>query len=402
MARQAVDGSETEFDFELGATALDAESGADAEAAGVADAAAKAAGRDVLEEDGARECGGSVYQRARVADIVEMFGGRRGRSGGDAAGADCAAGGGSASGSPGAHDAHAHAAAYGGGEAASEQSGAVTGADEVAMERGGDEQAFAEVHAPQDATGLAGVGGASDARVDVVEVQQPAAGADAVEHAPMTAEEPSGDRWETARSRRAERRQRVALPQPPPSCSRGDSRGQAEVAVRDVSRQSADSGAAAESEAKEHEAWFACLSEVVEQVAEGGPEAGIAKAAHLMHLGAATETPRKVGRDFRCGVALLRTNGSVVASGEGHARLAENAIENARAALAVQVVRLMGRQLDASLESAGFLERERQSVAAYVSIQETIVDRMPVETSDAARWRVLRTAMKERTGSAGD
>ncbi len=109
------DGSEPEVGERAEQAALDAASGADAEADGAR--GAEAAEDDECAAFGATpvEIVGSVEKKtARVADIVAMFGGRGGRpSGGAAAGADVAAGGGGAS-RPGASTAaRAEAAAAG-------------------------------------------------------------------------------------------------------------------------------------------------------------------------------------------------------------------------------------------------------------------------------------------------
>ncbi len=399
LAQAAVDGSEPEGERDETA-ALDAESGADAGAAGVSDAAAEAAERDACVAARAIESGGSVYKRARVADIVEMFGGRGVRQGGVAAGADVAAGGGGAS-SPGASGENADA--YGGGEAAGTQGGAAVSATEVAEEHDGEELHPVESTAPQEATV---VGGAGDVPIEDAVEQEQAAGAVAVEPVQPTAGvETSADEWVPARSRRAARRQREQLPQPPPSSSRGDTRRHAELSEHAVPGQHAESGETAASERAEssnYEDWFSSLGEVVEEVAGGGPAAGISRAACLMHLGAAEDVPRKVGLDFRGRTVLLTLNGDLVVAGEGQARQSEDANMDSKIELAVQIVRFMGGRIDKELGREGFSEGERQAVASFVSVQASLVQHMAVKDTADARWRVLHEAMARLTEAADD
>ncbi len=318
-----------------------------------------------------------------------MFGGSGVRQSGVAAGADVAAGGGGASGSPGASGEQADA--DGGGEAAaSTQGSAAASAMEGAEEYDGEELHPVESSAPQEATEVGGVVGEP---IEVAAEQEPAAGAVAVVHAQTTAGEETGaNGWSPARSRRAARRQRVQLPQPPPSGSQGDARraGLSEHAA--VPRQPVQSGEKSE-RAVEHELWFSSLGEIVEEVAEGGPAAGISRAAYLMHLGVAEDVPQKVGRDFRGRTVLLTLDGSLVAEGVGQARREENANMNAKTELAVQVVRFMADRIEKELMSAGFGTGARQAVADFVSIQESLVQRMAEEYTAKARWRILRGAM---------
>ncbi len=335
--------------------ALDAECGADAAAAGESVAAAS-----------------SGYKRARVADIVEMFGGRsvrHGSSGGS--GADVAAGGAGAS-SP-----------------SESARGAAAGAMEGVDAQGCEEQPTAESHVLQDA------GEAVDADVDDAPnegeaEQEQVAGAVTIVHAQtaaVTGDAASEDGWSTARSRRTARRprdQRDPLPQPPPSGSRRERQ------ARLSERVAAPTQTEVKGEQEESvDLWFSALGEMVEQVAENGPKSGASRAAYMMHLGVAEDVPLRVGRSLRGRVALLTLDGTVVAEGIGQAKLEEDAYREAYTALVVQVVRIMSDRIDLAMQSEGYEPRARKAVLDYISRRETLVERMSSEPSAEARWRAL-------------
>ena len=354
-------GGESEIGEEAGpaVTALDAERG-DAEAAGASVAAA-----------------GSGYKRARVADIVKMFGGRAVRPGssGDA-GADVAAGGAGASGPSGS----AHSAA--------------AGAMEGVEEQGGDERPTAESLLPQDA--VVADADEEDATNEGEAEQELLADAVPIVHAQTAAvaeEAVSEDGRSTARSRRSARRsrdQRDPLPQPPPSGSRRE--GPARLSEHAAVPTQADlKGEQSEAALREHELWFSALGEIVEQVAENGPKSGASRAAYIMHMGVAEDVPQRAGRSLRGRVALITLDGTVMAEGIGQARLEENAFREAYTALVVQVVRIIADRIDSAMQSAGFDPGARRAVADHVSLQETLVERMACEMSTEARWIVLRS-----------
>jgi hypothetical protein len=433
---------------ELSQTAFEAEGGAAVaadSAVAMGETAENAQGdRSIASEeaDGTGYVQERAYVHCTVADLIRRFGGARERAGGVEAasdGADAAAGGVAAgaggalaaeepehaqehateaedvreesdelqasSSAGGAHDVVAEANSHGISDelhAASTASGAhdvvaeansydISDELQAASTAGGarDEEAEHEEHSEEENVQqpqAALTAGGDEARPEEHDARGPT---QRTEEEQLRDDEDQG--WRRVNRRRSAGRE--PLPQPPPSTSTG--RRSAARALSSAAETLQDDGE------DNGNLWLGGLMEVVEQVAHGGPKDGLKKAAFLMHLGVAVETPTKIGRDHQCGVALLQTSGSVVVRSAGTARLAGTAIDNARTELVEKVVRLIGGKLDEALERAGYSDAHRLAVADFVSEQQELVTRMADAPTAEARRALMHRAHEHIFARAG-